>query len=481
MARAAALLEPEDLDIRWGPYENTPQAHAFDNDTPDARILVKGGFGSGKTSWLVGKCLKLSNINFPHTGMFVVPTFDHWDETIIETITSTDKNGRRWFLEDSQYHVTKLRSALKFEWEGGGDWLIKSAKTRLVGANMAWVGADEPGLNAYKAYKDMVARLRHPAARLRQLVLGGTPEGLNWLAELFGAEKSKLYYVYTLDTRNNTELMAAHPEYVQDILRNSTEQEAAAYVGGEFRTLAGVLVYVSFDRQRHYRPDLKLFPNLPLRITFDFNVDPMSCVIGQQIAGPHGPEAHVLDGIIQNNSWTPQVCEEIIRRYGREASTRNFGFRGSRGWPGGVIVYGDATGNARSPQSNKTNYQWISEMLGPEFPSFRIHESVTKKVNPPEVARTGAVNVLLRNALGETRLFVRKREDPVFGVQRDPLYPLVRSFEQTIKAPGTDYIDKPAGETHTHPSDALGYWIAAEFPVLQPVIVSAGNFASVDL
>jgi hypothetical protein len=482
--RAAVRPRDEDveyLDLRWAPYEGTPQAAAFDNDTPDARILVKGGFGSGKSSWLVGKCLKLSAINAPHTGMFVVPTFDHWDETILETLRSTDKNGRRWFLEDAQFHVKPLRSSLLFSWEGGGDWLVKSAKTRLVGANMAWVGADEPGLNAYKAYKDMVARLRHPAARLRQLVLGGTPEGLNWLAELFGAEKSKLYFVYTLDTRNNRELMAAHPEYVQDILRTSTEQEAAAYVGGEFRTLSGVLVYVTFDRAMHYRPDITPDPNLPLAITFDFNVDPMSCVIGQAKAGPYGREAHVLDGIIQNNSWTPQVCEEIIRRYGREAATRAFGFRGSRGWPGGAVVYGDATGGSRTPNSNKTNYDWIKELLGPEFPSFRIHESVTRRTNPAEVARTDAVNVLLRNALGQVRLFIRKREHPIFGVQQDPVYPLIRSLEQTIKAPGTDYIHKPAGETHTHPSDALGYWIAAEWPVEKPILVSHRSFANVDL
>ena len=475
-----AYTDEEPLDLRWAPYEGT-QGEAFDNDTPDGRILVKGGFGSGKTSWLLAKTLKLSACNFPHTGMFVVPTFDHWDETIVETLRSADQNGRRWFLEDDQFHISKLRSSLKLEWEGGGDWLVKSAKTRLVGANMAWVAADEPGLNAYKAYKDMVARLRHPSAPLRQLVLGGTPEGLNWLAELFGAERSPKYFVYTLDTRDNRELMAAHPAYVQDILRNSTEQEAAAYVGGEFKTLHGVLVYVTFDRTAHYRPDVEPDPNLPLRITFDFNVDPMSCVIGQERVGRFGREAHVIDGIIQNNSWTPQVCEEIIRRYGREASTAAFGFRGSRGWPGGAIVYGDATGGARSANSNKTNYQSISELLGAEFPAFRLHESVTKKVNPPEVARTSAVNVLLRNALGQVRLVIRKREDVVFGVKRNPVYPLIRSFEQTIKAPGTDYIDKPAGETHTHPSDALGYWIAAEFPVEKPILISSRSFANVDL
>ena len=103
---------------------------------------------------------------------------------------------------------------------------------------------------------------------------------------------------------------------------------------------------------------------------------------------------------------------------------------------------------------------------------------MTRGYNPAEKERTDAVNVLLGNALGETRLFIRKRVG-LLGPQTDPCYPLVRSLEQTIKAPGTDAIHKPAGETHTHPSDALGYWIAAEFPVLMPII-QVGT-ANVDL
>jgi len=473
----------EFCDVLWAPYDHTAQGEAFDNDTPEARILVKGGFGSGKTSWLVGKCLKLSSVNGAEIdGLFVVPKLDHWEETIVETIKSVDKNGRRWFLEDHQFHTKKERTSFRFQWEGGGDWVVRSAMTRIVGKNAGWVGADEPGLNAYKAYKDMVARLRNPAAALRQLVLAGTPEGLNWLSELFNEEAQAPgalpYFVYTLDTRENTELMQAHPGYVTDILRNSTEQEAAAYVAGQFSNLAGVLVY-QFDRKRHYVEGLEFRPDLPLRLSFDFNVDPMACTIGQQIPGRYGPEAHFLDAVIQNNSWTPETCAEIIRRYGREASAQAFGFRGSRGWPGGAICYGDATGNARTPNSNKSNWQWIKELLGPEFPTFKIHESVTRGFNPPENARTDAVNVLLGNGLGQTRLFVRKRLGPL-GVSQDPCYPLVRSFEQTIKAPGTTQIHKPAGETHTHPSDAGGYWIAAEFPVLRPSIVSGASFANID-
>ena len=96
--------------------------------------------------------------------------------------------------------------------------------------------------------------------------------------------------------------------------------------------LTGALAYVTFTRATHYRPDVEVNPLLPLRITFDFNVDPMSCVVAQIVAGPRGKELNVIDAIITGNSWTPQVCDEIIRRYGRQGVAPG----AAGGWPGGV-------------------------------------------------------------------------------------------------------------------------------------------------
>jgi hypothetical protein len=76
----------------------------------------------------------------------------------------------------------------------------------------------------------------------------------------------------------------------------------------------------------------------------------------------------------------------------------------------------------------------------------------------------------LKDAHGRTRLWIRKQEPSRMFPTRE----LVRSLQRTSKKSGTDDIDKKAGETHTHPSEALRYIVAVEFPVQKP-IVTAGR------
>ena len=84
--------------------------------------------------------------------------------------------------------------------------------------------------------------------------------------------------------------------------------------------------------------------------------------------------------------------------------------------------------------------------------------------NPPIAARLSAVNRLLLNAQGVTRLWVRKWSP--FRIC--PTRSLVRSLQRSIQKQGSEDLEKPAGETITHASDALGYLVAVEFPVKKP-------------
>jgi hypothetical protein len=49
-----------------------------------------------------------------------------------------------------------------------------------------------------------------------------------------------------------------------------------------------------------------------------------------------------------------------------------------------------------------------------------------------------------------------------------PTRDLVRSLQQTIKKPGTDDVWKKPGETLTHLTDAVGYWLDMEAPAQKP-------------
>jgi hypothetical protein len=445
-ALASADALERELVIRWAPIEGTAQEAFFDNDIPEAYLLFQGGWGAGKTMTLTAKMLKLSAINYPLRGLWTVPDYGHIEDTVLETIKLEDKHGQRWLLEDSQFHYNASKKL--FTWAGGGpiQFVTGENPDSIAGPNVAFAGMDEPGSVPQKAWKNTVARVRHTAAKLRQKVAAGTSEGLNYLADLFGPDRDEGYFKYIMRTDQNSELLDAHPKYLEQVMANATEAELASYLEGKTVNMAGGLAYPMFDAERQYRR-FEQDHALPLRITFDFNVDPMSAIVGQQWPGPAGTEYGALVALALPVSTVDQVCDELIRRIGTH--------------PAGVVIYGDASGKARSQQSNRSNYDIIKERL-------KVIGPLADKVpaaNPAVKRRLNSVNRLCCDARGVRRFFVAgDPQSPRSAPTRD----LVRSLQQTIKKPGTEDIWKKNGETHTHLGDALGYWLDMEEPAERP-------------
>lgn len=440
----------EEIVLRWAPIPNTPQEGFFDDDTQDGNLLFQGGWGAGKSTTLWAKMLKLSAINYPLRGIWTVPHYGHVDETILPTLEATDPvTGEPWFLTAEQYHYHQTKHL--FSWDGGGEILFVSAENpkRIAGPNVAFAGTDEPGSIKHQAWRNTCARVRDPRAVLRQKVAGGTAEGITYLLDYFGPDRSEKYKLYVMRTEQNVELTQHNPEFITQMKATMTDAEVLAYLEGRAVNITGALAHPTFDPEIHWRSNVAIDRALPLRVSFDFNVDPMACVIGQQSPGPAGPEARVVDCVAKYGGATVMdVCQVIKDRY--------------PSWPAGVIVYGDCNGRNRTTNSNKTNYQIIRELLTPLAPD-RYEEKVPMS-NPAVKARLNAVNRLFRNALSQVRLFIRKT-DPAPQCETRVL---VRSLQMTKKASGTDEIEKKSGETHTHHSEALGYWIAEEFPIIKP-------------
>ncbi|MGE3520210.1 MAG: terminase family protein [Vicinamibacterales bacterium] len=447
--------EAHELVLRWGPIPGTPQEAFFDDDTPDANLLFTGGWFAGKTMTLTAKALKLSAINNPVQGFWLVPDWNHIERTILPTIQDVDPDtGDYWFLAPHQFAYNHRTHILT--WAGGGpiQFLTAENPRAIAGPSGAWLAVDEPGSIRHAAWRNAVARVRSPRAALRQKVASGTWEGLNWLADMFGdPARPERYKVYTMRTAENTEGLRHNPEYIAEVKDNITEAEAASYLDAKLSNLTGVLAFPAFAETLHWREDVT-GPDraLPLRLMFDFNVDPMTLGLGQIVSGPFGPELHVVDWIAQYGGATVEsCCLALIDRY-------------PEGWPH-VIVYGDATGKARHVKSLKSNYQIIRETLMGW--AQRLEEKVPA-ANPPVRESGNAVNRLLLNAHGQTRLWIRKTQPH----RQCPTRELVKSLQRTTKKIGTDEIEKKAGETHTHAGEALRYLVAAEFPIVRPRVTA---------
>lgn len=447
----------EELCMRWGPIPGTAQEQFFDDDTPDAALLFCGGWGSGKTMTLWGKALKLSAINAPLPLIWVVPQYDHIEHTIIPKLEEMDPhtNGSEpWFLRGDQYYYHQTKHEL--HWMGGGPIWFKSAEhaEAIAGPNVAGALVDEPASISQKAWRNTAARVRHTSAKLRQTVAAGTADDLSWMQEyFFDPERPDRYKRYEMATTDNRELLEFDPTYVQRVMENASEAEIQAFVYGKGVLLDGQPAYPPFDERVHWTPSLEeADPRFPLVLTCDFNVAPMCWVVGQKRMGNAGPEAHVVNGITQDVATTDTACDEFIEKYPR--------------WPAGIQVYGDCNGRNRDVRSHKSNYTIIAERLAQVGP-VTLHVPTQ---NPPVTHRLSAVNRLLKNANGVTRLWIRKW-DPARTCQTRTL---VRSLQRSKTAPGKQDVEKKSGETITHAGEALGYWIAREFAVPRPEVRAGG-------
>jgi hypothetical protein len=270
----------------------------------------------------------------------------------------------------------------------------------------------------------------------------GVPEGRNHYYDLYERARAEMiadpagsewgaFHWTSAATLPAVEVEAARREL--DARTFQQEYEAS------FVNFAGRAYYV-FEVDVHaaqvLRPQYQ--PEAPLGLCFDFNVSPGVAVVVQE--GPRGTMA-LGEVHIPRNSNTPAVCRRLVADWGKH--------------PGPVRLHGDATGGARgTAQVAGSDWELIERELRPVF-GGRLTSRVPR-ANPGERARINAVNTRLQSGDGTVRLWVDPHACPN----------LVRDLEGVrVLEGGSGQIDKKADPKLSHLSDALGYYIAAEFPI----------------
>jgi hypothetical protein len=223
---------------------------------------------------------------------------------------------------------------------------------------------------------------------------------------------------------------------------------------GSFVNFSG-RCYYSFTRETHCHP-VEYDPNLPLILSFDFNVSPGVCVIAQEQQRERHAKYPVKDLAefftaiigevhIPQNSNTPAVCRKIAADWSHHK--------------GDVLYYGDATGGAKgTAQVIGSDWEIIKNELKPVFGS-RLRSRVPRS-NPRERVRINAMNTRLTSADGEIHMLVHETKAPF----------VVTDLEGVILLEGGGgEIDKRADPNLTHLSDALGYYIEKSKPLAKRI------------
>lgn len=245
----------------------------------------------------------------------------------------------------------------------------------------------------------------------------------NWTKENFrdpyvkGALGEDYFYLPSLMKDNPTLPL----EYIKG-LENLDEVTKAIFVNGDWDVIDVERPFAyAFDRWKTVESGLTVNPTEPVILSFDFNVDPITCVTGQS----YNRKIRILKEFRLRNSDIFQLCEVIRKHYG----DRNF------------IVTGDASGNNRSAMTRGAlnYYQIIKEELKLSRSAFRVPSF------NPSIKNS---RVLLNSIL---------EKHPDFKIDSSCSF-LVTDL-QNVQVSADGEIDKSRDAHATHLLDGLRYYL----------------------
>jgi phage terminase large subunit-like protein len=319
-----------------------------------------------------------------------------------------------------------------------------SGRAKYQGAGQDWFHMDEE--HPYDVYEESVIRVGTRKFTFFCTCTILPPEGLagatSWVfpkiirpwqegrlphMDLFGASIYDNPHIPVSEIRR---LESIYPE-------GSTSRRIR--LGGEWLPgLGGSRAYSAFDRTIHVRPMGDPDSRRPLCWVWDFNVDPLCSLVGQY----DGQVFRVYREIIMHDGGNiPEMCQMFYDKFPRH--------------DGALWLYGDASSEARTAQTGKTDY-WIirNEMKHYGRPIVqKVPES-----NPPVPDRINSVNHALID------------EDGMVGVQIDTSCQELSLDLEEVMRDNKGGIKKVNNKKdpyfyRTHISDALGYWISYEAPI----------------
>jgi hypothetical protein len=384
-------------------------------DAPQRFKVVIAGRRFGKTHLSVRELCKAARMPDKEVW-YVAPTYKQAKMIVFKKL--------RKKLQDLRW-VSKINETnMSFELKNGSTISLKGADNydSLRGVGLDFLVMDEFADIDEEAWTETLRPTL--ADKMGKALFIGTPKGMNWAKDLYDLAQEYpeewASFQYTTEQGGNvsiTEIEAAR----RSLDARTFNQEFRA----TFETFSGRIFY-AFDRKVNVKPYTDPLPK-ELHLGVDFNIDPMSAVIGVKT----GNVMHIIDEFKIYGSNTDELAEEVKTRY-----------------PGHTIIaYPDPAGKAGSTKAGGRTDHSILRTAGFTVKAPHSHNAVRDGIN--------AVNAKLLSSSGVTTLFF----DPKVK------YAIECLEKQTYKE-GTSIPDKDSGFDHMN--DALRYMVDYLFPIRQP-------------
>ena len=399
-----------------------PQQTIF--DSVSRFRTVSAGRRFGKTFLAMSEIAKIACL--PNKRIFYVAPSYRMGKQIIWEDLKHELSVRRWIKKINE-------SDLTITLKNGSRISIRSADNpdSMRGVSLDFIVLDEAAFMPKSVWTEVL----RPTLSDREggALFISTPRGYNWFADMWHDAVNKdnweSFKYTTIEGGNVTEAEVEDARADLDLKTFKQEYEAS------FET-AGNRIYYPFDIKASVKPWADKIENYKtIHIGCDFNIDPISAVIGV----PTAFGMHIIDDIIIPSSNTDELAQEILRRYPNSR----------------IICYPDPAGSARKTSAGGRTDHSILLQYGFEVKARKKHPAVKDRIN--------SMNRMFCNAAGERNLFV----DPKCKVTIECL------SKQQYKE-GTMIPDKTSG--YDHIPDAFGYMIEYLYPIKKPGVEHTGPF-----
>jgi len=204
-----------------------------------------------------------------------------------------------------------------------------------------WQNVIRPTLTDMKGDAWFLSTPKFGSTYFKQLAKLTDPDWMNWT-----------FTTYDNPFLDPTEIDAARKQLDESTFRCEFLAEDVTLAVNKF-------IY-NFDRQKHVVKGLQAIPHLPILLSWDFNVDPITCLVGQC----DGMEdVRILDEYRLMNSDVYEVCARISADY----------------YDKPLLVTGDASGQSRTAlKKDLSYYKIIKQELKLGMGQFRLPAA-----NPP--------------------------------------------------------------------------------------------------
>jgi hypothetical protein len=395
-----------------------PQADVFESEAR-FRVLVAGR-RFGKTFLSAAELATAAGEKPRSVCWYIAPTYRMAKEIAWDAVKKT--------IPQSQLAKRPNETELSVDLINGSRIALKGADNpdSLRGLGLNFVVCDEFAMLEPELWTEVIRPAL--ADRRGRALFVGTPMGYNWAYDAYlkglqpNSEGWKSWSFTTLQGWNvdADEVAAARSSMDPRVFRQEFE--------ASFETLQG-RVYDNFDRRPF--PDGNVDASVKdtggeLLVGQDFNVNPMSSVIGVKVLD----ELHIIDSLQIQTSNTEEMAQEIKRRYpGRR-----------------IVMCPDPSANQRRTSAAAG----VTDITILQKHGFWVDVSPHAILIPD---RVNAVQAMLKDATGRRRL----------KIHPDAM-PLIRALDGQTYKKDTSIPDKSLGLDH--PVDALGYLVWQRFNLL---------------